>query len=288
MGLLGRHDPLHHRKRRCPAVLQRRPRQVHKTCDAPLPIPPKPLVAGLARDPVARAQTAHRLFVLKAGRDKPDPLIHRTSLSPCHPRSSRRQENCYLSIRSRLLPIYPGRTPSPTLPRAAGRGEPAKVLGLDPRMGGGSRAPVPVDPRPDPSRPAAEPPSPQGGGMGTRFGSAPPGRPAPHLQPPDRRRLGRRKSVFARRARGPGNSTLPLSRSRGPPAATPYAASPATRSPRPPLPPHPPAPLMPPLPHIRPPNHRRLPRCKSVPFASGRAQEYLPRGKRYPRRLHPL
>ena len=47
-------------------------------------IPPEPLVAGLAADPVFAAQRRHRVFIRQNPSDKLCPFVHLTGLFPWH------------------------------------------------------------------------------------------------------------------------------------------------------------------------------------------------------------
>src|SRR5712671_5027660 len=92
-------------------------------------IPPEPLVAGLAADPILPAQRCHLILARQNPSDKLRPFVHLTGLSPRHRQAPLPPtvQTCHLSTRSTLLPIYPAHI-TPSLSPRAGRGR-------DPRSG---------------------------------------------------------------------------------------------------------------------------------------------------------
>src|SRR5712671_1062474 len=90
-------------------------------------IPPEPLVAGLAADPILPAQRCHLILARQNPSDKLRPFVHLTGLSPRHRQAPLPPtvQTCHLSTRSTLLPIYPAHTGDTPSPRKRG-----KVIGL--------------------------------------------------------------------------------------------------------------------------------------------------------------
>ena len=177
----------------------------------------------------------------------------------------------------KLLPIHPVQTVTnlsgsdtlPNLPRVRGGGHRRRSSGLTRGWVGAATRRCRLTP--DPTRLGLRPSHPPHKGEGWARASGPPHRaaPLPTFSLPTADASGAANRYLPAVPGAPGDSTLPLSRSRGPPAATP-SSPPQPRAHRvPPLPPHPPrSHALPSPPIFRPPNHRRPARCKSVLFAS--------------------
>ncbi len=78
------HHRLHHRDIMGLAMAQRRVRALPQARRAVTAIPPEPLIAGLAADPVLSAQRRHRILAGQNPSDKLRPFVHLTGLFPWH------------------------------------------------------------------------------------------------------------------------------------------------------------------------------------------------------------
>src|SRR5882762_1121018 len=107
-----RQHRLHHRNIVRLAVPQWCMRALPQPRSALTAIPPEPLVAGLAADPILPAQRCHLILARQNPSDKLRPFVHLTGLSPRHRQAPLPPtvQTCHLSTRSTLLPIYPAHT----------------------------------------------------------------------------------------------------------------------------------------------------------------------------------
>src|SRR6266446_10478184 len=78
------HDRLHHRDIMGLAMAPRRVRALHQARRAVTAIPPEPLVAGLAADPVLSAPRRHLISARQNPSDKLRPFVHLTGIFPRH------------------------------------------------------------------------------------------------------------------------------------------------------------------------------------------------------------